>query len=287
VECLVAWWCDSLYSQQPLKSVGKADFLRIKDLCEESIQVLGKPIFFFFRKRFRSIHTVLLWMSWLRVQSLSFTVNQWTQDITPRWLRVLLCIGSVQVEFYWALTHTFRCRLIANRASLRVDLVFVKHHSSLTRYNERNQNAASEGDENKDQKSSKILDCDPKKNGGTSTGQICLPFKHAATLPKNLLSARYELKIVNWLCRIGRPWIPAMEGWNAEGSEYCTSQFSQVQLPRSIALLRAPFNCNLQRATSNRPRHAILNTGLGVLAVNLVLLKQELACSSMELRPRR
>jgi hypothetical protein len=39
--------CDSLYSQQPLKSVGKADFLRIKDLCEESIQVLGKPMLFF------------------------------------------------------------------------------------------------------------------------------------------------------------------------------------------------------------------------------------------------
>jgi hypothetical protein len=42
--------CDSLYSQQPLKSVGKADFLRIKDLCEESIQVLGKSMFVFSKK---------------------------------------------------------------------------------------------------------------------------------------------------------------------------------------------------------------------------------------------
>jgi hypothetical protein len=42
--------CDSLYSQQPLKSVGKADFLRIKDLCEESIQVLGKSMFVLLQK---------------------------------------------------------------------------------------------------------------------------------------------------------------------------------------------------------------------------------------------
>ncbi len=32
----------SLYSHQPLRSVGKADFLRIKELCEESIRVLGE-----------------------------------------------------------------------------------------------------------------------------------------------------------------------------------------------------------------------------------------------------
>ena len=32
----------SLYSQMPLKSVTKKDFLRIKELCEESIEVLGK-----------------------------------------------------------------------------------------------------------------------------------------------------------------------------------------------------------------------------------------------------
>ena len=32
----------SLYSQVPLKSVTKRDFLRIKELCEESIEVLGK-----------------------------------------------------------------------------------------------------------------------------------------------------------------------------------------------------------------------------------------------------
>ncbi len=93
-------------------------------------------------------------------------------------------------------------------------------------------------------KAPKILDFQLKKNGGNINTPFlyCRPVKHAAILLKNFFSVLYEIKkIVNWLCRTGRPWLPAMESRNAEGSEYCTSQFSQVQLPRSITLFRASF----------------------------------------------